>query len=67
MSREDYELLKQVNEMKNRKVSPRKNEENDELIIEQNTIYEIDLDCYECLMREKKRYMSRSESNAGYK
>lgn len=61
MSREDYELLKQVNEMKNRKVSPRKNEENDELIIEQNTIYEIDLDCYECLIREKKRYINRSE------
>lgn len=29
--------------------------ENDNLIIEDNTIYEIDLDCYECLMRERKR------------
>lgn len=27
---------------------------NDELIIEENTIYEIDLDCYECLQRAKQ-------------
>lgn len=30
-------------------------EENDELIIEDNTIYEIDLNCYECLMKEKQK------------
>lgn len=29
--------------------------ENDELIIEDNTIYEIDLTCYECLMKRKQR------------
>lgn len=27
--------------------------ENDELIVEENTIYEIDLNCYECMMKEK--------------
>lgn len=30
--------------------------EEDDLIIEDNTIYEIDLDCYECLMQERKRH-----------
>lgn len=29
--------------------------ENDELIIEENTIYEIDLNCYECLKRAKQK------------
>ncbi len=29
------------------------------LIIEDNTIYEIDLDCYECLREQKKRVLAR--------
>lgn len=29
--------------------------ENDELIIEENTIYEIDLECYHCLQEKEKR------------
>jgi hypothetical protein len=32
----------------------RKRFEDDELIIEDNTIYEIDLDCYSCLQRKRK-------------
>lgn len=28
--------------------------EDDELIIEDNTIYEIDLDCYSCLQKRRK-------------
>lgn len=32
--------------------------ENDELIVEDNTIYEIDLDSYDALMREKKRRLT---------
>lgn len=28
--------------------------EEDELIIEDNTIYEIDLDCYSCLQKQRK-------------
>lgn len=35
--------------------------EEDDLIIEENTIYEIDLDCYECLMREKKRVLDKNK------
>lgn len=28
--------------------------ENDELVIEENTIYEIDLECYNCLKKKEK-------------
>jgi hypothetical protein len=31
--------------------------EDDALVIEDNTIYEVDLDCYECLMKEKKKHL----------
>lgn len=63
MSREDFELLKQYNKWQEKKTGNDKRdyEENDELIIEQNTIYEIDLDCYECLMREKRKYYHEDE------
>lgn len=27
----------------------------EEVVMDQNTIYEIDLDCYDCLMREKRK------------
>lgn len=37
----------------------RKSLEEDDLIIEDNTIYEVDLDCYECLRRERKRIENR--------
>lgn len=59
MSREDYNMLKQIEELKSsaKCSSQSVNDENDELIIEQNTIYEIDYDCYECLMKEKKKYL----------
>ncbi|SFR80335.1 hypothetical protein [Anaeromicropila populeti] len=30
---------------------------NDELVIEDNTIYEMDLDCFECLRKERQRRM----------
>lgn len=33
--------------------------ENDELIIEENTIYEIDLDCYECMQQERIKEKSQ--------
>lgn len=32
---------------------PEKHSERTKLVIEDNTIYEIDLDCYECLKRQK--------------
>lgn len=35
--------------------------ENDELIIEENTIYEIDLECYECLKKARKNQISITE------
>ncbi|MDO5291704.1 MAG: hypothetical protein Q4F05_03030 [bacterium] len=59
MSREDYDILKEIGELRNNsKHSSRcNNDENDELIIEENTIYEIDYDCYECLMKERKQYL----------
>lgn len=31
-----------------------RNFDQDDLIIEENTIYEIDMECYECMMKEKK-------------
>lgn len=34
---------------------------NDELIIEENTIYEIDLDCYECLQRAKQEQVYKKK------
>lgn len=63
MSREDYEMLKQIREWQEsrKKDDSELNEENDELIIEQNTIYEIDYDCYECLMKDKKNYYKHGE------
>ncbi len=59
MSREDYNMLKQIGELRNNNTYSAQggNDENDELIIEQNTIYEIDYECYECLMQEKKKYL----------
>lgn len=40
---------------KSSRVNITRQSEDDNLIIEENTIYEIDLDCYECLMRERKK------------
>lgn len=64
MSREDYELLKQLMEWKGLDIR-RKNDEdiddNEDLVIEENTIYEIDMDCYECLMREKRKLLREGE------
>lgn len=34
---------------------------NDELIIEENTIYEIDLDCYECLQKAKQEQVYKKK------
>ena len=56
MSREDYEMIKRVNELQRRGKQERYGE-NDELIIESNTIYEIDLECYEAMLREKSKYL----------
>ena len=63
MSREDYEMIKRMNELhhKNNHANYR---ENDELIIEENTIYELDLECYESMLREKSRYLLKEN---GYK
>lgn len=61
MSREDYEMLKKIREwQENRKKNASgMSEENDDLIIEQNTIYEIDYDCYECLLKDKMKYFNK--------
>jgi hypothetical protein len=40
----------------------RRSFENDDLVIEDNTIYEVDLDCYECLRRERKKLENRKNS-----
>ncbi len=60
MSREDYEMIKRMNELQKRS-NQRRYGENDELIIEENTIYEIDLECYECMLREKSKYISNGQ------
>ncbi len=60
MSREDYEVIKQINELQ-KKGNAKRYRENDELIIEENTVYEIDLDCYECLLKEKNKYIGRGK------
>lgn len=51
-------MIKKINELQ-KKGHSKKYSENDELIIEENTIYEIDLECYECLLKEKSKYLSR--------
>lgn len=51
-------MIKQINELQ-RKGRSKKISENDELIIEENTIYEIDLECYECLLKEKSKYLGK--------
>ncbi|BBF43873.1 hypothetical protein lbkm_2561 [Lachnospiraceae bacterium KM106-2] len=40
------------------------NYNDDDLIIAENTIYEIDMDCYDCLMKEKKRVLDKKSGNA---
>jgi hypothetical protein len=40
----------------------RRSFENDDLVIEDNTIYEVDLDCYECLRRERKKIENKNNS-----
>lgn len=39
----------------------RKSFEEDDLVIDDNTIYEVDLDCYECLKREKKKFENKNK------
>ncbi len=56
MSREDYEMIKRMSDLQHRG-NHGKYRENDELIIEENTIYELDLECYENMLREKSRYL----------
>lgn len=58
MSREDFEVIKHMNELQ-RNSNLKRYGENDELIIEENTIYEIDLECYECLLKEKSKYLGQ--------
>lgn len=60
LSREDYEMIKRMNELQ-KKSSQRRYGENDELIIEENTIYEIDLECYECMLKEKSKYINKGQ------
>lgn len=70
MSREDYELLKQLMEWKDLDVRRKDDEyvdENEDLVIEENTIYEIDMDCYECLMREKRKLLREGEQHYYHK
>ncbi len=53
-------MIKRMNELQ-KKSSQRRYGENDELIIEENTIYEIDLECYECMLKEKSRYINKGQ------
>lgn len=53
-------MIKKFNDLQT-KGNPKRYRENDELIIEENTIYEIDLDCYECLLREKGKYIGKGK------
>ena len=55
-------MIKRMNELQ-RRGNPGRYGENDELIIEENTIYEIDLECYECMLREKSRYLNNEYKN----
>ncbi len=51
-------MMKRLNELQ-RRSNKEKCRENDELIIENNTIYEIDLECYECMLREKSNHLAK--------
>ena len=52
----NYEGFRVDSEDKNAEYqnNKRKTRENKKLVIEDNTIYEIDLDCYDCLVKESK-------------
>jgi hypothetical protein len=43
----------------NNHIKSKKYLEDDDLVIEDNTIYEVDPDCYECLRKEKKRRLQQ--------
>lgn len=62
MSREDYEMLKRIREWQEfrKENASAMSTENDELIIEQNTIYEVDFDCYDCMMKDKMKYFNNN-------
>ena len=56
--REEFQQGKANNPLRERqesKLSSRKQKNDEDLIIEENTVYEIDRECYERLKRQKKR------------
>lgn len=44
----------------------KKKEDEESLIIEENTIYEVDLSCYECLQRENQRLQKNKNKGRNF-